>query len=501
MQRSSLRLAEVGDPNLLVFSIPSEVSKTGGNLQVFAIPVLQRDGGFLVALPVESFSNEALETAAHADEHELLGPSHTCVAQLSEEDENGQEVMIDQEILVLLVDVSNQALQALREYDPVTDSLETIHPFDDQFPLALPTAASLVAAAKAWMGEEDQGRLNFYSAREEPAETPVRSKAAAKKATPKKITNAVLAEQVASLSSQVEALMALQRQAPTEPAKAAVTYAEPAGGQSPGVSRHAYPQLPALGQGFAHLGHPKEATAKKVAAMVGPPPKTRKAPPAQGALALPDPFIPEEPRDLFPAQIETHPMLSALAQQSTALTTLVSHLAGHASDPLVDLQAGGLSGSSSSTRGVARRERMQTDLALRQSQYWLAFLQQLSRKMNPSKPVPTTEEAAKDAGLSFLANLERHGAYKQSRELGTILWVLGYIIDAAIAQDFDGVKEHLALFAAALDQAALDQSWTTAFLVTLVEEPPPVLFAEKGTPLSVAKPFTPLMPAVWGGSF
>ncbi|CAK8985754.1 unnamed protein product [Durusdinium trenchii] len=360
------------------------VSKTGGNLQVFAIPVLQRDGGFLVALPVESFSNEALETAAHADEHELLGPSHTCVAQLSEEDENGQEVMIDQEILVLLVD-------------------------------------------------------------------------------------------------------------------AAVTYAEPAGGQSPGVSRHAYPQLPALGQGFAHLGHPKEATAKKVAAMVGPPPKTRKAPPAQGALALPDPFIPEEPRDLFPAQIETHPMLSALAQQSTALTTLVSHLAGHASDPLVDLQAGGLSGSSSSTRGVARRERMQTDLALRQSQYWLAFLQQLSRKMNPSKPVPTTEEAAKDAGLSFLAYLERHGAYKQSRELGTILWVLGYIIDAAIAQDFDGVKEHLALFAAALDQAALDQSWTTAFLVTLVEEPPPVLFAEKGTPLSVAKPFTPLMPAVWGG--
>lgn len=142
---------------------------------------------------------------------------------------------------------------------------------------------------------------------------------------------------------------------------------------------------------------------------------------------------------------------------------------------------------------------MQTDLALRQSQYWLAFLQQLSRKMNPSKPVPTTEEAAKDAGLSFLAYLERHGAYKQSRELGTILWVLGYIIDAAIAQDFDGVKEHLALFAAALDQAALDQSWTTAFLVTLVEEPPPVLFAEKGTPLSVAKPFTPLMPAVCGG--
>ena len=108
--------------------------------------------------------------------------------------------------------------------------------------------------------------------------------------------------------------------------------------------------------------------------------------------------------------------------------------------------------------------------------------------MNPSRPVPTSTDMAKDSDLSFLAYLERHGAYKQSKEIGTILWVLGYIVDAAIAQDFDGVREHLALFATALDQAALDQGWSTAFLVTLAEEPPATLFAEKGTSLSVSKP-------------
>ncbi|CAK9009021.1 Terminal uridylyltransferase 7 (TUTase 7) (Zinc finger CCHC domain-containing protein 6) [Durusdinium trenchii] len=117
---------------------------------------------------------------------------------------------------------------------------------------------------------------------------------------------------------------------------------------------------------------------------------------------------------------------------------------------------------------------------------------------SPKSVVPTSEDAAASSSLSFLAYLERHGAFKQSRDLGTILWVVGYIVDAAIAQDFDGVKEHLALFVTALGQAALDQSWSTAFLVTLVEEPPATLFSEKGTPLSVARPFSPLMPAAWG---
>ena len=141
---------------------------------------------------------------------------------------------------------------------------------------------------------------------------------------------------------------------------------------------------------------------------------------------------------------------------------------------------------------------MQSDLALRQSQYWLAFLQQVSRRMYPSRPVPSTTEAARDSKLSFLAYLERYGAYKSSRELGTILWIIKYIIDAAIAEDYDGVREHLALLVTALDQAAMDQGWETAFLVTLVEDPPAQLSMEKTASAALSKPFTPLMPAAWG---
>lgn len=494
MHKSSIRFAEVGEPSLLIFSIPSEISRSGENGQAYAQPLLSREGGFLVALPVESLSLEALSAAQQADDQDLLGPSYVVTVGLCEEDEFGQIYSIDHEVQVLLVDLSDSALQAFREYDPVTDSLEELQAYDDHHPAALPLSASLVSLAKQWTEDLGQSRLNFYSAREELETQSVAPKTPGqpKKAAPKRLTNAALAEQVAALATQVQALTALQQMPRPRPETAAPS-AAPAGGQRLGLGLGPYPQMPALGQGFAHLGRPKDAAVKAAASLLGPPPKTQKKP---AVPALPEEVARDEPQDPF--QQAADPMLAALSLQSTALTSLVAHLAGHSTDPLIDLQGGSISSSSSSTRGVARREKMQSDLALRQSNYWLAFLQQLSRRMNPSRPVPTSTDMAKDSDLSFLAYLERHGAYKQSKEIGTILWVLGYIVDAAIAQDFDGVREHLALFATALDQAALDQGWSTAFLVTLAEEPPATLFAEKGTSLSVSKPFSPLMPVAWG---
>ena len=54
-------------------------------------------------------------------------------------------------------------------------------------------------------------KSHFYSAREEPDQgvlsTP-REEPAAKKPAPKKVTNAIMAEQVAALASLVEALLA-----------------------------------------------------------------------------------------------------------------------------------------------------------------------------------------------------------------------------------------------------------------------------------------------------
>lgn len=364
MRKAALRFAEVGEPSLLVFSIPSEISKSGDNEQVFALPILSRDSGFLIAVPIESFSHDALLAAQSADDQDLIGPSHVCVAGLCEEDDSGAAVQLDQETHVLLIDVSDLALEALREYDPVTDSLEDIQTFEDTFPAALPVSAALTVAAKTWAEEVGHARLNFYSAREEQEylQLPAKQSAATKKAPAKRMTNAALSEQVTLLAAQVQALASLQEQQRV-PTRAPVTSAGDAQGLSGGGGRGPYPQMPPLSQSFAKMGPPRGQAVQKVAALLGPPPKTRqKANPA----ALEDEKTVEEPSDPFAASSD--PVLAALSQQSSALTSLVAHLTAHNADPLLDLQPGGGSGSSSSTRGVARRERMQSDLALRQSQ-------------------------------------------------------------------------------------------------------------------------------------
>ena len=91
-------------------------------------------------------------------------------------------------------------LREYREYDPVTDSLSDIMPFSEGFPTGFPSAPELLSAALSWASSE-AGRVHFYSAREEPDLTT--KGPPPKKAGAKRITAAVLAEQVASLSAQV----------------------------------------------------------------------------------------------------------------------------------------------------------------------------------------------------------------------------------------------------------------------------------------------------------
>ena len=84
-------------------------------------------------------------------------------------------------------------------------------------------------------------------------------------------------------------------------------------------------------------------------------------------------------------------ILMALAQQSSAITSLVAHLAG-GGDAMSDLSASGSSHLGGGTRGVQRRDRMMQDLAANKSNFFMAVQQQLHRKLNPSCPAPSTEE-------------------------------------------------------------------------------------------------------------
>ena len=140
---------------------------------------------------------------------------------------------------------------------------------------------------------------------------------------------------------------------------------------------------------------------------------------------------------------------------------------------------------------------MQNALADGSSCYFLQMMQQLHRRLHPSRQVPQTE--ADMMGLSMLHYLERQGGYRGHRELGLVAWVLGHAIDSAAQGDFKLTKEILALLMVAVEQAVTDRGdWTMAYMLTLMEEPPLQMFQERSMNVSLhAKPFGPLVPPQW----
>ena len=234
---------------------------------------------------------------------------------------------------------------------------------------------------------------------------------------------------------------------------------------------------------------------------VGLPPRIRPAPKV--------PSFPARPTTLEPAPVEeglgggtaaqsSDPVMNALAQQSSALTALVAHLTSN-QDPLQDLHLTGGSGAASSTRGVQKRERLQAELANGQSQFFVQVMQQMHRRLNPARPVPMSEEDLAASGISMLTYLERTGGYRQQRELGTVMWILGHAMDSLIQNDVHMAREHLALSVCALEQAAVDQGqWNLAFLISLSEEPPVQLYQDRISAMSQSgRPFAPLIPSSW----
>ena len=168
-------------------------------------------------------------------------------------------------------------------------------------------------------------------------------------------------------------------------------------------------KVPSLSAGLSHGTLPQAASL-----MVGPPPRTKALPetlPVQDAPAA-VPMAGWSRGGAGEAEV-----VSAISQQSLAITQLVAHLAG--GDPLMDLAASSSSGGIGlSSKGVARRERMQADLANRTSSYFMQVQQQLFKRMNPLKPVPKTPEELAASSPSMTSYLERHGGYKQHREVG-----------------------------------------------------------------------------------
>ena len=494
MDFDSITFASQGESSLLIFRCPEEISQNGVEVECFAQPIFPRTNGLLLCIPRNVISEEAMIAALTADEEGFLGPTKLIQAPLCEESEDGATVTTSgPHRHMYLVDFNQDVLHHLQEYDPITMAEAAIIPYDQEVPNAIPVSSTVVEIANVWVTEQGFARANFYSAREE-QEAPVEpepkapAKATSKKANPpKRISNAQVMEQLAQMASQIQALAARQETAEQGRAGGAgqVLQAERAFGSTQPV--------PAVSAGLASKGAPHLGAVAKALDLAGPPPRTRQSKAVPGA---PDPAE-EEVSDPFrqPAIIAPNTGIeAALAQQSTAITTLVAHLANQA-DPLGELSSTAV--SSSSTKGVQRRERLQNDLASRNSTYYMQVMQQVHRRLHPGRPAPKTESDL--AGLSFLSYLEKNGGFRHHRDAGLMMWLLGHIMEAAATDDTWLMKERLALAIVALDQSVADQGdWTLGYLLSLAEDPPIALFQEKSSVTSpFGKPFSALVPPTW----
>ena len=362
-------------------------------------------------------------------------------------------------------------LPLLREYGAVVAEEGDIVPFSMNAPTALPSHTEVCESAAACIGQTGPERINFYSAQEDPEE-PVVEKAAAevksgatKKAPAvKRVTNAQVLDQLSTLVAQIQTLSARQDALESRPAK-------DASGPSPGNIAN----VPAVSAGLPEAPAPMPAFAK-YAKLVGPPPKVR-------AVSSKDPPTALTPEVLAaPPALEEGDLVSAINQQSTAMLALVSQIAG-GSDPLSDLTSPGQ--FSTSTRGVQKREKMQSDLAMGASNYYMQMMQQLHKKLHPSRPIPKSE--GETGHLSFLEYLEKTGGYKNARESGLLMWLLGHVIDALAVEDLHMAKERVAL--------------SVAFLLSLASEPPLQMFQEKSSVVSpFGQPFAGLVPPPWAAT-
>ena len=483
MEKDNIRFAATKEPRILLALVPSHLSLTGQEALAFALPMMERAGGFMVAMPTDVFADDALIAGKTADDDSEIGPSLRTSTLLVEEDDDGVERITGLEVDFLLIDLADAALGWFAEYDPVTDSHKEIVGFSLDRPDCIPEIASALKLAREWANETDAVRANFYSAREE-QEVPTTAKAKAKKAPlVKRNTVASLADQVSTLSAQVQSMMTLMQEVVPKPASAT-----PAQEPAPLRRELEVPAMPPLGGNRS--APPLMATPKTLANLVGPPPKVKWGNGKETARALPD-----EPHDPFAPHQD--PLVSALSQQSQALTSLVAHLTNSAGDPMTDLAMGQPGQSSATTRGVARREKMIAALAAGTSNFWLQFQQQMARRMHPSRPVPKSEEEIRDLNVSMYAYLERFGGYKGQRDLGLITWIVAAAVDAAANQNFPAVKEHLALLVCALEQSAIDGSWDTAYLISLAPDPPQQLFQDRMSSMSGLRVFAPIMPGEW----
>ena len=208
MDKAALKFAKDGDGSLLIWTPPLDLVADSQPVESLAIPYQPRLGGALYAVPSVFLDENVLIEMMTNEEDGIIGPYHEFYSDLIEEAEDTSVIQLGRKAPIILIDLADEALQQMRDYDPVTDSTSFCCPFSAEKPQAIVSLKDIGEAVKEWAEGIAAGRPNFYSAREEPSVP----KAAPKRQQQKKVTTAALADQVASLVAQMQLLSAQQQE-------------------------------------------------------------------------------------------------------------------------------------------------------------------------------------------------------------------------------------------------------------------------------------------------
>ena len=138
-------------------------------------------------------------------------------------------------------------------------------------------------------------------------------------------------------------------------------------------------------------------------------------------------------------------LTQAVLAQSSALTALVGQVAAISGDPLQDL-AGGT--STLSSRGATGRAKLQQELAAQKGIFYTSILQAMARRMNPSMSSNATRPMELlSRGVTATRYVERYGGYGKCRDIGQIMWQVSIILDHIQAENWNAVKDSVALLA------------------------------------------------------
>ena len=486
-----------------------------GAVEFFALVVMKRRDGVMLATPPLGFPVEELE-AGNGGVDGVLGASTVVQVPLVVLDGGlVQATGIDNP--VTLVDCGVEILDSMRHMFPFENPA---YGFDGDSPFSLPDPSTTVAKALEWVSSASIGEaLAFYSAEEaqvveengladsQPVTPLATPRAPKRRATPKvtpgvpgggmatdsgrpkKTTTASLAatldgilQTLPGLTSQIQSLAAGQKNLENRLALGSTaltpTFQQPLGQAVPG----------------------RALAAAGVSNLVPPPPRTAENQ-THGLLRSPLLNQPkellelEEGKPISLAHQAGDPLAQAVLAQSQALTSLVNQIAQGSSDPLVDL--GG--SSSSGTRGSAGRAKLMAELAQQKGIFFASVMQSIQRRMNPTLPVSDNYGALLEKGICGTKYIERFGGYGRCKDLGTIQYQIMQMMDFLQADNIMAAKDSCALLAVALEQAVMDGGrFELASVLTLQDDLPASIFMNRNAgAFSRSRSFAPLAEQRW----